>query len=486
MPYFFTSSSHVFRHKEALRELGFDVSELLSGTLALPEGTPFFVDEDMRPAEPMCSYFFELAKHVEAESLRDYAYDMMTLDDFLARVLDPPADLLSATEEDLVAFRRWRTQLSPAPVGPATWRRNRVAINGFYDWAASAGLVERRPYARRRNGRDALSWGATVDLDVRHLSRAQYLMLHRVGLGGDRPDGTPDPGFRQAFRLRNMVAAELAVTTGMRLREFSCLLDMEVPRPSPSAGGVPVALGAIAKYGYHRVVMVQQRVLRSLELYRRTERAAQVLKSRKALWHCREELFVVDDVDERRMRLSGRMHGRRRSFDVMAMSAPLRRIAVLEAERGLEPLALFVGRGGRMLSASRWQQVFNAAAERARVMSDAWGGVQMPRQVRIHDLRHTFAVFMLRLLTEQVIEDERRRREAGGSGAWLMEHVARSPLLILQRLLGHRDPRNTMKYLRYLEDVNALVARAVEEWTREDRTFADYSAQLASRGSGSE
>ncbi|MEV5331282.1 tyrosine-type recombinase/integrase [Streptomyces werraensis] len=483
MPYFFTSSSHVFKHREALQELGFDVSALLSGTSTLPEGTPFFLDEDMRPAEPMCSYFLELAKHVEAESLRDYAYDLMTLDDFLTQVLDPPADLLSAAEEDLVAFRRWRTQLSPEPVGPATWRRNRVAINGFYDWAVGVGLVERRPYARRRNGRDALSWGASADLDVRHLSRGQYLMLHRVGLGGDLPDGTPDRGFRVAFRLRNMVAAELAVTTGMRLREFSCLLDMEMPRPG--AGGVPVALGAIAKYGYHRVVMVQQRVLRSLELYRRTERAAQVTKSSRALWRRREELFVVDDVDERRMRLSGRLHGRRRSFNVAAMPAPLRRIAVLEADRGLEPLALFVGRGGQMLSASRWQQVFNTAVERARVVSAAWGGVQMPHQVRIHDLRHTFAVFMLRLLTEQVIEDERLRREAGGSGAWLMEHVARSPLLILQRLLGHRDPRNTMKYLRYLEDVNALVARAVEEWTREDRTFADYSEQLAGRGNGS-
>ncbi|MFI2548261.1 hypothetical protein ACH5AJ_31040 [Streptomyces rochei] len=66
MPYFFTSSSHVFRHREVLQELGFDVSELLSGSAALPEGTPFFVDESMRPAEPMCSYFLELAKHVEA------------------------------------------------------------------------------------------------------------------------------------------------------------------------------------------------------------------------------------------------------------------------------------------------------------------------------------------------------------------------------------------------------------------------------------
>jgi hypothetical protein len=87
-------------------------------------------------------------------------------------------------------------ELAPVPVGLATWRRNRTAINWFYDWAVGAGLLERRPYARRRRGWDALSWGEAADLDVRHLSWAQYVMLHRVGLGGDLPDGSANPGFR--------------------------------------------------------------------------------------------------------------------------------------------------------------------------------------------------------------------------------------------------------------------------------------------------
>ncbi len=92
-------------------------------------------------------------------ALRDHAYDLIGLADFPARVLDPPPGLRSAIQEVLVAFGRWRTQLAPIPVGPATWRRNCVAINGFYDWSLGAGLLERRPYVRRRNGRGALSWG---------------------------------------------------------------------------------------------------------------------------------------------------------------------------------------------------------------------------------------------------------------------------------------------------------------------------------------
>ncbi|QIZ00819.1 hypothetical protein HEP87_52825 [Streptomyces sp. S1D4-11] len=65
-----------------------------------------------------------------------------------------------------------------------------------------------------------------------------------------------------------------------------------------------------------------------------------------------------------------------------------------------------------------------------------------------------------------------------------MKYVARAPLLILQRLLGHRDPRSAMKYLRYLEDVSPIVVRAVEEWTDEDRSFADCAAHLAGRDGG--
>ncbi|WP_329462278.1 hypothetical protein [Streptomyces sp. NBC_01431] len=92
-----------------------DVVDLVTRPGALPEGTPFFLGPDMRPREPLTSYFFDLSKYVGAVSLRDYAYDLMALEDFLGRVLDPPTDLLLATEEDLVGFRRYRTALQPSP-----------------------------------------------------------------------------------------------------------------------------------------------------------------------------------------------------------------------------------------------------------------------------------------------------------------------------------------------------------------------------------
>lgn len=196
MHYFFVSPSKVRQFPPQVPGVDLDPAALVTRPGALPDGTPFFVGDDMRPREPITSYFFDLAKWVGAESLEDYAYDVMALEDFLGTVLDPPADLLSATEDDLVAYRRYRTALQPSPVRPATWRRNRVSIDGFYDWAVDTGLLEARPYRVRCNGRDALSGGPVQDLDVRHLTHRQWVLLHRVGLGGDLPDGSPDPSFR--------------------------------------------------------------------------------------------------------------------------------------------------------------------------------------------------------------------------------------------------------------------------------------------------
>jgi hypothetical protein len=88
---------------------------------------------------------------------------------------------------------------------------------------------------------------------------------------------------------------------------------------------------------------------------------------------------------------------------------------------------------------------------------------------------------MLKLLTEQVAAEEYERMLAGGHDAYLDDHIAKYPLLILQRLLGHRAPGSTMKYLNYLRDTSAIVTRAVAAWNAQDHTYADYAAQLAGR-----
>ncbi|MFJ8713903.1 hypothetical protein ACIRD9_12075 [Streptomyces violaceus] len=240
---------------------------------------------------------------------------------------------------------------------------------------------------------------------------------------------------------------------------------------------------AIAKFGLPRVVAVQHATLQELDLYRRTERAAMVRASAKPLGRRRHELFVVDDIDLRQMKLRGTLHGRRRTFRVEAMPAELRRLAVIEGDHGLEPMALFVGRGGRMPSKQRWEQIFDEAHLRSLRISDEHAcDLVMPSRLRIHDTRHTFAVYMLQMLTQLILREESERMAGGGHAAYLTDHLSRNPLLILQRLLGHRRPSSTLRYLTYIRATNLLVSQAIAEWNDQDKTYADYAAALVGAG----
>ncbi|MFE5072650.1 site-specific integrase [Streptomyces halstedii] len=484
MDYFFTSRDRVRRSYEAPIGVDLNAVQYVESVRALTDGTPFFLGSDMRPLEPHCSFFFEMAKTLKASSLQDYAYDFLALDDFLA-ALDPPSDVLAATEDDLLAYRRYCTEHREVPMAPATWKRHRTTINSFYDWAVQAKLLEGRPYFRKANGRDVLSWGSTSALDVRHQTFDQWSFLDRVGLRGLLPDGSADGSFRGAYSLRNSGGGNLAITTGLRLREFRSLLDIEVGPPRRDGTAGEIELQAIAKFGLPRTVEVQDATLRELDWYRRTERAATVRKAAKNLTRNRDELFVVHDIDLRLMKVQGRQYGRRKTWTIKAMPAEVRRIAVIEGTHGLEPMALFVGRGGLMISAQRWEQVFNDAHARAlRIIAEYNLPLEMPRRIRIHDMRHTFAVYMLELLTQlQREKDAEEYTRSGRVASYAADHIARNPFLTVMGLLGHRSPGSTMRYLTYRRSTNLLVAQAVAQWSGQDSTYAQLAGQHAERWS---
>ncbi|MBT2545301.1 hypothetical protein J7E99_32540 [Streptomyces sp. ISL-44] len=176
------------------------------------------------------------------------------------------------------------------------------------------------------------------------------------------------------------------------------------------------------------------------------------------------------------------LDGRRRTFKVAAMPAEIRRLAVVEGDRGLEAMALFIGRGGRMLSKQRWEQIFDEAHLRSLRLSEEYeSDIVMPARLRIHDTRHTFAIYMLHLLTHLVLREEAERYLAGDPSAFLTDHLSRNPLLILQRILGHQSPKTTLRYLTYIRNTNALVTKAIAEWSNRESTYADYAADLAAK-----
>jgi integrase len=108
---------------------------------------------------------------------------------------------------------------------------------------------------------------------------------------------------------------------------------------------------------------------------------------------------------------------------------------------------------------------------------DQMGG----RRARItpHDLRHTFAVVLLKSLTDVALAREAERRAGNVGPATLSEHISINPRLTVQRLLGHSNPATTMVYLRYIEDTDAIIQDVFESWSDEAVTFAD--AVLADR-----
>ncbi|MFH8384716.1 site-specific integrase [Kitasatospora sp. NPDC018058] len=484
MDYFFTSRDRVRRSFEPIAGVDLDAVRYVSGPRALADGTPFFLGPDMRPLEPHSSFFHEMAKTLKASSLQDYAYDFLALDDFLTS-LDPPSDVLAATEDDLLAYRRYCTEHRDEPMAPATWKRHRAVINNFYDWAVETKLLTERPYFRKANGRDVLSWGSTSELDIRHLTFDQWSFLDRVGLRGLLPDGTVDRSFRNAHPLRNSGGGNLAITTGLRLREFRALLDVEVGVPRRDGAAGEVELQAIAKFGLPRTVEIQDRTLRELDWYRRSERAVAVRKAAKNLAGRRDELYVVDDIDLRLMKVRGRQFGQRKTWTIKAMPAEVRRIAVTEGDHGLEPMALFVGRSGLMISAQRWEQIFGDAHARAlRIIAEYELPLEMPRRVRIHDTRHTFAVYMLELLTElQRAKDAEEYARSGRVAPYAADHIARNPFLTVMRLLGHRSPGSTMRYLTYKRSTNLLVTQAISQWNEQDSTYGQLASQHAGRWS---
>ena len=190
-----------------------EVEELFGRRPSL-DGMPVILDEQMRPVEPVSSWFRSLAlAERDVATMRAYAYAVLRLMDFL-RVRG--SDLLRATETDLLEFRRWRTREQDEPIQRATWEKESAAINGLYGWLVDRGDLRRRPW-RQSGRRDTLRNGVSRDLKVRHLTLEQYLYFRDVGLGGQTPQATLDMSFRGWCPHRNRAGAELALLTGMRL-----------------------------------------------------------------------------------------------------------------------------------------------------------------------------------------------------------------------------------------------------------------------------
>ena len=455
---------------------GFDTHAVLEHR-TLRDGVPLIVDEQMRPVEPICGWFRALAyENKQPETMRAYAYIVRRLAEFLH---GRGTDVLGATEADLVGYRWARTELDARPVDGATWDKEAVVINSFYNFLLARGLIERRPFRLigRNQSRSSLHSGTRRGMEIRHMTAEQYLFVRDVGFGGQLPDGSVDDSFRGWAPHRGRAALELALLTGMRLQEWSTLLLPELKMGSRRTGDpVTFRLQKCAKYESPRDVYVPPAALEMVDHFVQLERPEIAEVSAKALARRVKDLFVVSKVDQEQGTLHGVLEGRHRQFLMSAMSPELRRVTVWEKELGLEPLAVFIGHGGKMLGPSSWDRIRKDAWLRMRAHNDHPSAPMLPGKAwRFHDARHTFAVQLLKYLQRVRVQGEIERDKARGM-VTLPEHYSLNPVLTVQRRLGHLQTSSTYEYLRYTEDPMNYVDAAFREWSAHDgTTYADIA-----------
>ena len=102
------------------------------------DGTPVFLDDEtMMPVEPLCSWGRSLSNAELAPStMKDYGRIIARFADYQSH---RGRDLVSATESDLLAYKKVRTRLQKRPVGGAAWKKEAQLLDQFYDYLVTAG-----------------------------------------------------------------------------------------------------------------------------------------------------------------------------------------------------------------------------------------------------------------------------------------------------------------------------------------------------------
>lgn len=433
---------------------------------AVPDRMPFLIGDDGLPVAKVNDFFRDLPASGcrSPETWRAYALDVFRFLRYLDSV--EQIDVFAATHDHIERYR-WVRLNGPQPVRPSTWNREVASLQRFYSWAVRRDQAAEVPFrygeaAGRHHfhgggGRNLARARVADTAPIRFLTVEQYLFFRDVGLYGLSPEGARDPAFNGEQAFRNKLFADLLVTTGLRLGEAAALTRLEIPAPSTRAARLAIA-GPTAKRGKPRDVLVPAAVADRLRFYLRGARA-EIVECHRARALGDDEIAV--SVDGQGVRKGSAQVD-------LSLVEPERRWRMVEnGPRGVDPLALFLGRGARPVRPQAWERVFEAASARCATFDL----VDLPNVGRVtpHMLRHTFAVHTLSaLLTEQV----RRGEMQGEPGAMALRHVAENPLRRLQKLLGHSQVSTTYTYLDCLDEANELVDAALERWDT-DATWAD-------------
>jgi integrase len=266
-----------------------------------------------------------------------------------------------------------------------------------------------------------------------------FTELFRNGLRGLAPDGSQDTGFHGRELARNAAVGDLALSTGLRLQEFTYLLPWEIPAlpPEPTAVPIPFPVPAgITKGRKFRTTWISYEALAGLHDYLELDRAATAEGSPWRPPRRWGEPLMVIDPDHR----GGRVNGVRRSWDSLTPAERRRLVAP-----GGGSCLLAVKAGGGPFTA--WATVFERTSDRIRARFE-------PRFPHVwpHRCRHTFSMRTLEyLVTGHYRQAAKLVRDTDADAALVLYLSKADPLLVLRDLLGHSTVLTTEKYLRRLD-----------------------------------
>jgi integrase len=452
-------------------------------------GTPVIVSSLGR-VDPRVNLFFRTGEMADRapSTWRRYAYALAVWLEFLAVF---GREWHEATARDVEAFKHWRlTDPSNAErIAPSSFDTDRAALNSFYRWASLrygvANPVPTVPAGARR-GRDQGGWGSGRERagrdpirpagakrsQVKWMLRPAMEQWRDIGLRGYGFDGLRRRNWRGGgCEDRDVAFVEGLFGTGLRLREWASVLDVELPALGADQGGgrfpkAWLSAACIKGGGQGREYRVPRSTLTAVAAYTdpvEGSRVEAVARARQAGRYDRLPVRIVTGYNPRSrvLHLAGVGGASRLSVDVVGPDE--RRLLFRETPAGLEPLALWLTTAGLPKRPYGWEDTFQDANGRvAEVWVDArFPGVRGPERerrkaecplwCRPHMARHSFALKWFSILSvvwEQRVEgfnDEELRdlREQFG-GIWFQ----------MMTLLGHKDPMTSRNI--YLEPFAAL------------------------------
>lgn len=436
--------------------------------LQLVEGMPFFVTSDGKYPLDDLNAFFRYLPSDGCHSPRTWLAYARDIDAFLTFLHDVyKVHWLDADNRHLTHYRQIRrgddAEKHNTKISGSSWNRALAALERLYRFAVEEGWIDRTPFRYRDTVVRTSHSGAPAGVrrnrlrdpehasgdTIRCITLEQYRIFRDVGLRGLLPDGTQEPGVERRHSIRDALFADMLIETGLRVTEAAGQLTWEVPELAPhraNSGSVECALApALAKGRKSRKVRVHARLLRRLHEYIEIERANVISEQNET-----PDAINVSRVSVTEFVYEGAK--KRSKFAEVSLDAR-RRFVERHKDGSVQPVALWLGEHGSMLSPERWRDIFAAASKRCTDMG-------YPVDVSPHTLRHTFAVNMLEKLIRAMLATTNHDELKSAPGARAYRRLIGDPLRQLQRMLGHRSITTTYRYLTHLDEAVEIALKA--------------------------